>query len=152
MRSATSTAPPGATPTALVALAPTPALAPSATPTATPLSLAPTPSLPAPTPTLISYGIILYREGVGDEPACYPLAVSVTPWIVHWETDGVGSFSVRLRNEATGATLRDIVDVELKGRVGEQGQVIVDDLTGSFCFTVAAPADTSWGIHFGLPQ
>ena len=102
--------------------------------------------------TLIPYGIILYREGVGDEPACYPLAVFVAPWIAHWEADGAGQLRVRLRNEATGATLRDVVDVGLEGRVGEQGQVVVDDLTGAFCFTVAAPAGTAWRIHFGLPQ
>ena len=35
----------------------------------------------------------------GSETSCYPLAVFVTPWLVHWETTGEGTLRVVLRED-----------------------------------------------------
>ena len=126
------------------------------TPTApsTPVAMpTPTATQPlAPTPTLIPYGIILFRDGIGSDAACYPLSVFATPWVIHWETVGEGALRVTLRDGTSAAAVRDVVDVALAGVAGEQGQVVIDDLVGSFCFTVVASPQVGWGMHFGLPQ
>ena len=141
---------PTPTPATRSRLVPTPAPTPAANPSATPTPTAT--AVPTSTPTLIPYGIILYREGTGTDGACYPLAVFVTPWLVHWETTGEGTLRIVLRDPEDQTIVRDVVDAVLEGLPGEQGQVVVDDAVGSFCFTVAASPEVGWGIHFGLPQ